>query len=246
VVHPRSRSADLLRLFRDFTADAPYEVSSQFGLWTPMGDAVPAHLVGRGQVAGIGACWCGPTDRGEKVLAPVREFGEPLSDDFGVMAYPELQRLLDPGAPAGMQNYAKAEYLHDLTDGAIDAIAEAAASVPSPASQLYVVHLGGAVARVGEEETAFSYRRAPYLVNILSIWTDPTEWDQQVAWARAAWESLRPFSAGGSYVNFLGAEGGDRVRSAYGATTYDRLAEVKRRYDPTNLFALNQNIPPAG
>jgi len=137
-----------------------------------------------------------------------------------------------------MQNFAKAEYLHDLTGGAIDAIVEAAASVPSPASQLYVVHLGGAVARVGEEETAFSYRRAPYLVNILSIWTDPTEWDQQVAWARAAWESLRPFSAGGSYVNFLGAEGGARVRGAYGASTFDRLVEVKRRYDPTNLFAL--------
>jgi len=244
VLHPRPRSAELLRVFRDFTADAPEEVSAQFGLWTPVGEADLPHQAGAGQLAGVAACWCGPTDRGEKVLAPVRRFGDPLSDDFRIMPYPALQKLLDPGAPAGMLNYAKAEYLNDLTDGAIEAIAEAMMAVPSPASQLYVVHLGGAVARVGEEETAFSHRPSPYLVNILSIWTDPGEWDQHVAWARAAWDSLRPFSAGGAYVNFLGDEGPDRVKGAYGVTAYNRLVEVKRRYDPTNLFALNQNIPP--
>ncbi len=145
-----------------------------------------------------------------------------------------------------MQNYATGEYLQDLSDGAVDAIAEAAASVPSPASQLYVAHLGGAVARVGEGETAFGHRRAPYLVNILSIWSDPAEWDEHVDWARATWASLRPFSAGGAYVNFLGDEGRDRVRRAYRRPNYARLVEVKRRYDPTNLFALNQNIPPTG
>lgn len=244
VLHPRSRSREVLHLFRDFTADAPEEVTSQVGLWTPVGGAVPPELAGVGQVIGIEACWCGPPDVGEKVMRPVRELGAPLSDDFAVMPYPELQRLLDAGSPAGLENYAKAEYLHDLTDGAIDAIVEAVASVPSPASQLYVVHLGGAVSRVGEGETAFSHRDAPYLVNILSMWNDPEDWDEHVAWARAAWASLRPFSAGGAYVNFLGEEGQNRVRDAYGLATYDRLVEVKNRYDPTNLFALNQNIPP--
>ena len=244
VLHPRSGTAELLHLFRDFATDAPDEVSSQFGLWTPVGDAVPPQVAGMGQVAGIEGCWCGQLDDGEKALAPVREFGDPLVDDFAVMPYPALQKLLDPGAPFGMQNYAKAEYLRDLSDDAIAAIADAAASVPSPASQLYVTHLGGAVSRVGEEETAFSHRAAPYLVNILSIWVDPAEWDEHVEWARAAWASLRPFSTGGAYVNFLGDEGLDRVRRAYSPSTYARLVEVKRRYDPTNLFVLNQNIPP--
>lgn len=244
VVYPRSRSRDVLELFRDFTADVADEVSSVVGFWTPEQGTIPQRPVDAGQVVGIAACYCGPVELGTTVMRPIREFGPALGDDMRTMPYPTLQRLLDPGAPAGMQNYSKGEYLSHLSDEAIDVITQAAASIPSPLSQIFVVHLGGAVSRVPDGATAFGHRSAPYVINILAIWTDPAERDEHVAWARGLWTSLQGASTGGVYVNFLGDEGPNRVRAAYGPAIYERLVRLKHEYDPTNLFRLNQNVPP--
>lgn len=245
VLQPVQRAAEVLGFFRDYVATAPDEVAPFVGVWTPVPTApLPPSLAGRPVVA-MGACYAGDPVAGERVLAPLRMFGNPEFDDFALLPYPRLQRMLDEGAPAGLQNDARSEYLRELTDQAIGELVAAAGALPGPASQLYVVALGGAISRVPEGATAFSHRTAPFVVNILSIWHDDRDSERQVGWARRLWSALQPASAGGAYVNFLATEGPDRVRAAYGESTFARLASVKARYDPSNTFRLNQNIPPA-
>jgi Berberine and berberine like len=161
------------------------------------------------------------------------------------MPYPALQAMLDEGAPHGIRSYTRSGYLSDLSDGMIDAALEHGAAMRSPFSQLHLHHMGGAVARVGEDDTAFGNRRAGYAYNVNTMWMDPTEDAAQEAANREFAAALAPFSTGGVYVNFLGNEGETRVRAAYGDAKFRRLAELKRRFDPGNLFRLNQNIPPA-
>jgi FAD/FMN-containing dehydrogenase len=144
--------------------------------------------------------------------------------------------------PAGHQNYWKAEYLAGLGDDAIETIAEHAAQKPRGLSKVLLTRLGGAAGRVPEDAVAFSHRQAPYIININGMGPDPAERERLVAWARAFWTAVRPFSFGGVYVNFLGEEGEDRVRAAYGDEKFERLVALKRKYDPDNFFRLNQNI----
>jgi FAD/FMN-containing dehydrogenase len=160
------------------------------------------------------------------------------------MPYTALQSVLDASAPAGLQNYWKSHYLGGLDDDVIDTIVTHAGRMTSPLSAVQIHHLGGAVSRVGEDETAFSHRDAPYAFSVVSAWPDPQDAHRHIAWTRAFSAVMEPFSQGGVYMNFLGDEGDERVRAAYGAATYDRLVDLKTTYDPTNLFCLNQNIRP--
>jgi hypothetical protein len=174
----------------------------------------------------------------------MRELG-PAFDVFGPMPYAALQGMLDEGAPPGIRAYTRSGYAADLSDGLIEAIVEHGGRMTSPFSQIHFHQLGGAVARVGEDDTAFGNRRSAFAYTVNAMWMDPSEDGQHEPANREAMDAFAPFSTGGVYVNFLGDEGEARLRAAYRDATYTRLAALKTKFDPENLFRLNQNIPPA-
>ena len=228
-------AAEAIRFMRDLMADASDELNAIAIFATP-----PA--LGR-DALGVFICHIGPLDEAEEEVRPLRRHGKPLADLIRPMPFLELRKQLDASNPEGLQNYWKAQYLDELTDDAIAAIADFGVRKPSTWSKFLLTVLGGAAARVGETETAFGHRSAPYIININAMWDGQPQTDP-VAWAREFWDAMQPFSGGGTYVNFLGNEGEDRVRAAYGAETYDRLVDLKTKYDPENFFRLNQNIRP--
>ncbi len=232
VVHPRDRAHDVLRFFGTLCADAPDELTMIAALITsPDGHAAIA----------LAACYSGPVAEGERALKPLRKFGPPILDQLAVMPYTVLQTSLDSTAPWGSLNYWKADFLSELSDRAIDLIVEQAGRMYSPLSGLHVYQLGGAMSRVAADATAFSHRNAGFVYNLIGTWLAPAETAAHSAWPKQAFEALRPVSAGGAYVNFLGNEGQHRIRAAYGPN-YQRLVALKQRYDPNNLFRLNQNV----
>jgi hypothetical protein len=243
IYHALEDGPELLRFYRDFIADAPDELTTIVTLRpAPPLPFLPPALHGR-PVVTVSACFAG--EGGEAVLRPLREFGRSLFDGVGPRPYLQLQQMFDPTVPHGWHYYWKSWELPPLTDRAIDALVEQAARITSPRSYLIVFQLGGAVARVGDLDTAFPQRDAAHNVNINAVWLpgDP-EPERHVSWAREAFAALEPFAAGRAYVNFLGDEGQDRVRAAYGPEKYARLVALKRQYDPQNVLRLNQNIDP--
>jgi FAD/FMN-containing dehydrogenase len=236
LVHPLPRAKEVLRFYRQFSQSAPDELTTFAGLMTTP-DGMP--------IVGILLCYNGPIAQGEEAIKPLRAFGPPVADQVGPIPYVQLQSMLDPAFPPGLQVYWRSDFLKGLEDAAIDTIVDSFASVASPLTAVLIEQLGGAVSRVGCAETAFVHRDAPYNLAIISRWADPSEAAGHVAWTRRFWQAMRPFATG-VYVNYLGVgEGEDRVRAAYGATEYDRLVALKNAYDPTNLFRLNQNIRPS-
>lgn len=188
----------------------------------------------------------GALDEGMRALAPLRDATPaPVEDTVGPVTYATLQASADGLFPRGRRYYWKSYFLRELQDGAIDVLIEWFARVPSRLSVLGLQQLGGAVARVAPEATAFVHRDAAWDFIPISIWEDAEADERNIAWARTLWEAMRPFASGGVYVNNLGEEGEERVLAAYGAG-YARLAAVKAKYDPDNVFRLNQNIAPAG
>jgi hypothetical protein len=234
VIHPVDRARDVLRFYREFTPTAPDELTSYvFMLTTPEG--VPVVV--------IMCCYCGDLSAGERALQPLRTFGPPLADEVKPMPYQVLQSLLNDAYPAGLYNYYKSHYVSRISDELIDTMIDCFARVPSPMSALGFEQFGGAVRRVGVEDTAFRHRDAAYDIAILGEWADPTTSAVNVQWVRDVASVTAPFSTGGVYVNFLGEDGEDQVKAAYGSH-YQRLVALKRKYDPTNFFYLNQNIKP--
>jgi FAD/FMN-containing dehydrogenase len=242
---PMAEAGEVLRFLRDFLADAPDEVGIMANLrMAPTLPAFPAELHGRPIVALI-VCYAGPVAEGEQVLRPVREFKAPALDTVGPKAYVAHQAMFDPAYPHGRHYYWKGWKLPPLTDGAIDVIVQQAAVITSPLSAIPTFSLGGAVARVDEDATAFAGRSAAHDINFVASWLpDDPEPERHKAWARAAWEAMRPF-AHGVYVNFMSDEPAPHVQVAYGDRKYARLATLKNKYDPSNVFRFNQNIPPA-
>ena len=241
---PLERGREVLQHYSSWAAECFDEFTTIAAVITaPPAPFVPPELVGQ-KIVGIAGCWCGEPDAGQAALGPLREL-RPAFDAFGPMPYTILQGMLDEGAPRGIRSYTRSGYAENLGDGMIDVMIEHGARMPSPFSQFHLHHLGGAVARVGEDDTAFGHRRAAYAYNVNSLWMDPSEDDKHEAANREFATAIAPFSTGGVYVNFLGNEGDARIRAAYGDVKFDRLAKLKRRFDPENLFRLNQNIPPA-
>ena len=235
---------EVLRAYREWAAELPDEFTTMAAVITaPPAPFVPPELVGKKAVAVLG-CWCGEPDAGQQALGRIRAL-QPAVDVFGSMPYPALQGMLDEGAPWGIRSYTRSGYAADLSDGMIDAALEHAAAMPSPFSQVHIHHMGGAVARVGEDDTAFGHRRATYVYNLNAMWMDPSEDELHSSRNLAAAEAFAPFSTGGVYVNFLGNEGDERIRAAYGDAKFERLTRLKATFDPQNLFRLNQNIRPA-
>ena len=238
-LYPIDQIRDVMRFYREYLAGAPDELTIYAAaLTTP--DGVPA--------AALALCYCGDLDEGERVITPVREFGNPLVDMLQPMPYLAQQGLLSQGFPDGRQNYWKAGLSTTLTDEAIEVIAEYAPRVPSPLTAMVLAGNGGAALRVGASEMAYYHRDALYNLMILSHWEDPAENERNIGWTREFFSAVQPHLSGGVYVNDLNDardEGEARVREAYGAN-YTRLAEIKAKYDPTNFFRLNQNIQPVG
>jgi hypothetical protein len=244
MLFPLDRGKTVLTGFRRWAADLPEEGSMLAAIITaPPEPFVPAELIGQKVVAILG-CWCGDLDAGVAALEPLRRM-DPSADVFGPMPYTALQGMLDGGAVRGLRNYFRGGYIPDLDDAVIDIALEHGGRMPSPMSQIHFHQMGGAVKRVASEASAFSGRAAGYTYNLVSTWTEPGEDALHVAANRELAAALEPLSANGAYVNFLTEAGGDRVRAAYGGALYDRLARLKREYDPTNLFNRNQNIRPA-
>jgi len=241
---PMAEAGDVLRFFRDFVADAPDEVGIMANLrLAPALPIFPEELHGRPIVALV-VCYAGPIHDGEQVLRPLREFKAPTLDTVGPKPYVTHQAMFDPAYPHGRHYYWKAWKLPPLTDSAIDVIVGHAAAITSPLSAIPIFTLGGAVARVDDDATAFTGRSAAHDINFVASWLpDDPEPECHKAWARAAWEAMRPF-AHGVYVNFLSDEPATHVRVAYGDRKYARLVALKSKYDPANVFRFNQNIAP--
>lgn len=243
LLYPAERGRDLLRLTRDLLPDAPDEFGPAIGYLTvPPEEEIPAHLHGT-LVSVLVFCYTGPVADGERLIQPFRDLG-PVADLVGPVPYADLQCSIDD--PPGYRNWWTAEYLHVVTDEAIDVIHAHSLATPTPGpAQSFIVPWGGAVARASEDETPLAQRDATWVVHPFALWEDPADDDAVIGWARAFRDDVRRFASGGVYLNFIGDEGADRVRAAFGAEKYHRLAAVKAQYDPDNVFRGNQNIIPA-
>lgn len=244
LLHPLANAEKVLRFFRDYVAKVPEELSLFLGFVTaPKAPHLPEHIQGTPVLAVI-ICYVGAIEEGERIIQPLRKFGPPEVDLVGQKTYVAMQSILDAANPPGWQNYWKSEYLKGFNDEAIDTLVEYAAKRPSPMSKILIGHLAGDVNRVSNDETPYSHRDAPFIINIVSMWSDTTKNEENIKWAKDLWNAVQPFAIGGVYVNFLMNEGADRVMAAYGKEKYERLVALKNKYDPTNFFSLNQNIKP--
>jgi len=247
IFYPADDAPQLLRAWRDYVTTAPDELSSLALLWSiPPGEPFPEEHHGKPVVV-VAACYCGSVEEGEPVVQPLRELGQPLVDMSGPWPWLGLQSGFDALFPKGGFYYWKSRELAALRDEAIDVIADFGARRPSPLTDIVVWHHGGAMSRVGETETAYGGRDAAFLVTGEASWNDPALTDEAIGWGRAFWDAIGPHSTGGVYLNFagLGEEKEALVKAGYGAN-YERLVALKAKYDPTNLFRMNLNIPPAG
>jgi FAD/FMN-containing dehydrogenase len=234
VVHPFSATKEVFRFYREYAQSAPDDLFVEFGLATlPDGQrAVMLFVV-----------YAGQPEVAEEVLRPVREFGSPLEDMIAPMSYCDVQQAYDADFPFGLLNYWKSSNINELSDEAINTIVAFMEAAPSPRPMVIIDQFGGAVARVPNDATAFGHRAAAYDLIIAAVWAEPEEQEAHIEWARRFWEAMQPYSTGDVYVNYLSDEGDERVRAAYGHH-YARLVELKRRYDPQNVFRNNQNIRP--
>src|SRR5882724_9226962 len=243
VFYPAARGREVLEFYREFMYSAPDELSALCNfLLMPPAPFVPLRLQGVPVVA-IAVCHAGSPGEAQRDLGALARFGPALLQRIRPMAYTKLQRMYDAAGTFGHRVYGRSGHFPDINKEALDTIAAHAGRVPSALSITMLSRLGGAVARVGEHDTAFSYRDTAFDLAINAVWSDAAESPTHTRWADDFWRKLRPFSRG-VYVNELGEEGEERVREAYKPETYRRLAELKKIYDPGNLFRFNQNIQP--
>jgi FAD/FMN-containing dehydrogenase len=236
IAHPFDRARDVLKFFREITLGLPDDLTI-FGALL--------HAPDGAKIAVIITCHCGPLAEAEAALEPIKKFGTPILDSIGPTSYEETNRMLDAGFPRGALNYWKSNFMGELSDQAIDTLISQFAACPSPMSGLVLEHIHGAATRVGVGETAFPHRHEGYNFLVVSEWLEPADNAPNIAWARQAYDLMRPSFTPGRYVNYLGDDDGeDAVAAAYGPN-YQRLRALKAKYDPANLFHLNQNIRPA-
>jgi hypothetical protein len=243
IFYPVEKAPEVLRFFREYIDKAPEDMSAFFAFQIgPPAPFIPEDLQGVMMCALI-VCYVGPPEKDEEIMKPLREITPPALDLVQRMPYPALQSLFDDLLPAGLQNYWKADFSDELTDGAIDVHCEYGPQASIVHSSMHIYPLNGAVHRVGASETAFPNRDSKFATVILAIYPDPADTPKMKSWVRDYWSALQPHSSEGAYVNFLGAEEADRIAPTY-QDNYDRLVKIKSKYDPENLFRVNQNIPP--
>jgi FAD/FMN-containing dehydrogenase len=244
IVYPLSESKSVLQQYRDFVAQAPDDLS----VWAVLRQAPPLPFLpndvhGMGIVV-LALLYAGDPKQGEPLIEPLRRFGSPVGEHVGVQPYTAWQQAFDPLLTAGARNYWKSHNLLTLDDGLLDAVIEYAGGLPSPQCEIFLAALGGATTRPAPDSAAYAHRDTRFVMNVHGRWEDTADDARCIAWARDFFDASAPFAGGGVYVNFLTADEGHRVRAAYGPN-YDRLARVKRRYDPDNLFRMNHNIMPS-
>ncbi|HEY2550645.1 MAG TPA: FAD-binding oxidoreductase [Streptosporangiaceae bacterium] len=245
VLYDLADTPEVLRWYRELLPSLPEELNGWPALMTvPPAPPFPEELHGR-KVCGIVWSYTGPHNRADEVLAPVRSFGSPLLAGLQEMPFNMLQGAFDALYPKGLQWYWRADFFNEITDEAIETHLRFAEQLPTGHSTMHMYPIDGAVARVPSDATAFAYRDGGWAGVIVGVDPDPANAERIAKWTRDYWKALHPTSAGGGYVNFLMNEGQDRVRASYRGN-YDRLSRVKQRYDPDNLFRINQNIQPAG
>jgi FAD/FMN-containing dehydrogenase len=247
LMFPHERVGDVLAHYRDFMAGAPDEVGGAAAfISAPPEEFVPEPVRGK-PVFGLIVAYCGDPDEGRRMLAPLVEYGPPAVAMVDAMPYTAVQRLIEPGNPAGLRNYWSADFLEDLPDEAISVLAEHTARAPSPMTQVIILPGGGAVRRTPEDAMAFGERDAPWNIHFLAMWGDPADDERNIAWTRGLSRAMDAYKRKGRvYLNFIGDEGQERVSNAFGPEKWARLVALKDRWDPDNLFRLNQNIPPSG
>jgi hypothetical protein len=245
VLYDLNDTGAVMRWYRELLPSLPEELSGWLGLITiPPAPPFPEELWGRKSCA-IVWCYTGPHDKSAEVLAPIRAFGSPLLVGLHEMPFPALQSAFDGLYPAGLQWYWRADFFHEISDRAIEVHRKYGAQLPTGHSTMHLYPIDGAAMRIPEDATAFAYRHGGWAGIIAGVDPDPANAELITGWTKQYWQELHPTSAGGAYINFMMDEGADRVRASY-LGNYDRLAQVKARYDPENLFHINQNIPPAG
>jgi len=245
LMYPAAGAAEVLRTWRDFMATAPDALGSGLAFITaPPIDFVPEPVRGH-PVVGVVLCWSGPVEQGADVLAPLLAAAPPAVAMVQPMPYTAVQQLLDPTSPHGMQNYWSGDFFQSLPDEAIDVLVGLATSPASPLTQVIVAPGGGAVGRVDEDATAFGDRGAQFNLHYLGMWADPADSEANIGSIKALRTAMKPWASGQVYLNFLGDEGQARIEDGFGPQKYRRLREIKKVWDPTNVFCHNQNIPPA-
>jgi len=235
IIHTRDKSKEAIQFYREFMKTAPEELTLYTALLTsPEGIPIVAFI----------GCYCGDIEKGEAVMKPLHEFGTPVADLIQPIPYLQMQSMLDAGFPKGNRYYWKSGFLKELSDDVIDVIVSHMESNPSPGSATILEMYGGVASHEPEGGSAYPHRQSEFDLVIISNWPDKQEDDKNIHWTRNIWEALQPYLSHKAYVNALGVEGADRVKEAYG-DNYQKLAELKRKYDPDNFFRMNQNIPPA-
>ncbi|MFK3711814.1 FAD-binding oxidoreductase [Leclercia adecarboxylata] len=243
IVFPFEQAKSVISQFARFTETMPEELN----VWmvtrkAPPLPFLPAEVHGREMIA-LALCYVGDPEEGERLIAPLREFGTVLGEHVGVQPYTAWQQAFDPLLAKGARNYWKSHNFAQISNGVIDAIIEYAARLPSPHCEIFIGTIGGQTTRVAPEAMAYSSRDANYVMNVHGRWETAAEDERCIAWAREFFARSQPFASSGAYINFLTQEETDRIAFAYGAT-WNRLVELKSKYDPTNLFRMNQNIKP--
>jgi len=233
--YPLDRARAVLKSYDDFSSTAPDELGCLAALATlPDGTRAVAFLL----------AYHGPLEKGEEVIRPLRSFGPVLADQVSIMPYPVVQSIAENFNPRGLRNYWKTSYLARMSGEAIDAMVEYHARVPSPFTHQVIYTFGGAVARVGKDETAVGYRDARHAFVAIGMWDDAAADEEQISYVRQLWGAMQPFSSGGFYPNYEADASVGQLVSAFGAEKYQRLQALKKKYDPDNFFRLNQNISP--
>jgi len=244
LLYPAAMGGDLIRFYREFMPTASDDLACGIAFITaPPAPFVPEPVRGHPLAAVILAHF-GEADAAEEALRPLRAFGPPAVDLIDRLPYVALQQMVNEGNPPGVQNYWTADFYSELPDEAIDTLVDRASKPVSPLAQVLVVAGGGAISRVDDAATAFGDRHAAWNIHYLSMWADPADTELNIEHTRAMSQSMKPWTTGHVYLNYIGNEGADRVRSSFGAAKYERLQAIKREWDPTNLFHHNQNIPP--
>ncbi|MBZ5513524.1 MAG: FAD-binding oxidoreductase [Acidobacteriia bacterium] len=241
---PLDQAADVMRAYREFIVNAPEDVNGFFAfLVVPPVPMFPEHLHNK-TMCGIVWCCTGREAKAAKALKPMRTFGKPAFDHVGMMPFPILQSLFDGLYPPGLQWYWRADFVKELSDEAIALHVKHGAALPTMHSTTHLYPIDGAPARIGKTETPFTHRDAKWAQVIVGVDPDPANKDKITKWCKEYFDALHPYSTGGAYVNFMMEEGQERIQATYGEN-YGRLAEIKKKYDPSNFFRVNQNIRPA-
>jgi len=244
IVHPLAAARDVLAFHREYMRRAPDELVCWFVMrQAPPLPTVPVEFHGK-EILALAVCCSGTLEEGERLVKPLRDFGRPVADMVGPQQYSEWQTVLDPLLTPGMRNYWKSNEFVEVTDGLIDVLVDYAMRLPDPQCEIAFAQLGRAVGRVPSDATAYGHRDAQYVMNVHGRWADPAKDQQCIAWARDLFNATTPHATGSVYVNFMTEDERDRVKAAYG-NNYGRLAALKKKYDPKNLFRMNHNIQPA-